>query len=93
MFRTIRCIKFKLDKYARSAWKVVVAEENRAYIQKVGWNLKRLPYVLPNKPYHLDYDEITEDMKLVINQMQQESRKIIIYQTCGNKEDFYEKIY
>ena len=79
MFRTIKCIKFKLDKYARAAWKVVVAEENRAYIQKVGWNLKRLPYVLPNKPYSLNPGGVTDDMQPVISQMEKEDKKIIIY--------------
>lgn len=79
MFRTIKHIRFRLDKYARAAWKVVVAEENRAYIQKVGWNLDKTPYVLPNKPYHLKSSEITEEMKPAVSQMQQESRKIIIY--------------
>ena len=79
MFRTIKRIKFKLDKYARAAWKVVVPEENRAYIQKVGWNLNGLPYVLPNKPYHLDAGEITEEMRPVIKKMKQEKRKIVIY--------------
>ena len=42
-----------LDRYAKKAWKVVVPEYNRAYIQQVWWELDRTPVVLPNKPYRL----------------------------------------
>ena len=58
---------------------MVVPEENRAYIQKVGWNLENLPYVLPNKPYYLKSGEIKDDMIPVIEEMKKEKRKKIIY--------------
>ena len=40
--------KFPVEKYARKSWKTVVPEINRAYIQKVMWNLNHTPIVLPN---------------------------------------------
>lgn len=79
LYNGAKKLKFNIKKYGRSAWKMVVPEENRAYIQKVGWNLERLPYVLPNKPYHLDPGEMTEEMQPVVEKMQSEKRKIIVY--------------
>lgn len=72
-------LKYPVDEVGRRAWKVVVPEQNRAYIQKVGWNLSRTPYVLPNKPYDTADAEITNEMKPVIEKMKQEKRKIVIY--------------
>ena len=74
-----RRLKYPVDEIGRRAWKVVVPEINRAYIQKVGWNLSRLPYVLPNKPYHVEDAGITDEMKPIIEKMQQEKKKIVIY--------------
>lgn len=74
-----RYVKFPIDKYARLSWKIVVPEINRAYIQKVWWNLPSLPYVLPNKPYSIDYGEITFELKIAIDQMEKERKKIILY--------------
>ena len=79
MFRGAKFLKFDIKYYAQNAWKLVVPEENRAYIQKVGWNLEELPYVLPNKPYCLRSGEITDDMIPVIEEMKKEKRKKIIY--------------
>lgn len=79
MFRGAKFLKFDIKYYAQNAWKLVVPEENRAYIQKVGWNLEKLPYVLPNKPYCLKSGEITDDMIPVIEEMKKEKRKKIIY--------------
>ena len=72
-------IKFPLDGFARKSWKVVVAEKNRAYIEKAIWGLDKLPYVLPNKPYALTTGEVTEDMYPALKVIQQEKRKIILY--------------
>jgi len=74
-----RFTRFPLEDLSRSAWKNVVPERNRAYIQKTWWNLETTPYVLPNKPYSLDYGEITEDMKVAIEKIRNENRKIILY--------------
>ena len=79
LFRGAKILKFNIKYYAQNAWKVVVPEENRAYIQKVGWNLEKLPYVLPNKPYYLKNGEIKDDMIPVIEEMKKEKRKKIIY--------------
>ena len=72
-------LKYPVDEIGRKAWKMVVPEQNRAYIQKVGWKLSKLPYVLPNKPYYTESGEITDEMKPVIEQMKQETKKIVIY--------------
>lgn len=79
MFRGAKLLKFNLKKYGQKAWKVVVPEINRAYIQKVGWKLDRLPYVLPNKPYYFNNENETDDIKHIIKEMKNEKRKIIIY--------------
>lgn len=72
-------ITFPLDLIARQSWKTVVAEKNRAYIQKAWWGLDDLPYVLPNKPYCLDYGVIDDNMQKYIDKMQNEKRKILLY--------------
>lgn len=72
-------IGFDVKKYAKEAWKVVVPERNRAYIQKATWGLEKVPYVLPNKPYYFDAGTPTTDMLPVIEKLKNEKRKIIIY--------------
>ena len=71
--------KFPIEKYAESAWKVVVPEINRAYIQKVYWNLSRVPIVLPNKPYKLFAGEMTKDIQESLDILKNEKRKILLY--------------
>ena len=39
--------KFNITKYAHHSWKIVVPEINRAYIQKVWWDLEKTPKILP----------------------------------------------
>lgn len=70
---------FPIDKYARQAWKVVVPQLDRAYIQKTWWQLEKVPYVLPNKPYSIAYGEPTEQMLSAHESMEKEHRKIILY--------------
>ncbi len=72
-------IEFPLDEYARKAWKIVVAEKNRAYIEKAIWGLKKLPYILPNKPYNLSTGNVTEDMLPSLDKILNEKRKIVLY--------------
>ena len=72
-------LRFPIDKYAQKAWKVVVPEENRAYIQKVWFKLKKKPYVLPNKPYSLEIEGISENLKDILDSVKAEKRKIIMY--------------
>ena len=78
-YQKLSFIKFPIHEYARKAWKVVVPEINRAYIQKTWWGLKKVPYVLPNKPYHLETEDIPADIKAALSEMQEEKRKIILY--------------
>lgn len=74
-----KLIKYDIGDLARKSWKVVVPEENRAYIQKAWWNLKEVPYVLPNKPYSIDNYEITNDMEDAIKKIKNEKRRIVMY--------------
>lgn len=71
--------KIPLKEYAQKAWKVVVPEINRAYIQKTIWDLENLPYVFPNKPYNLEVGEITEDMVIPLDKVSHETKKIVLY--------------
>ena len=73
-------LKYDIKKYARSAWKVVVPEINRAYIQKVWWGLKKTPVVLPNKPYDISIDDIPDELLPYIKKMESEKRRILLYQ-------------
>ncbi len=69
--------KFPLKKYAKAAWKTVVPEINRGYIQKTWWELDKTPYVLPNKPYSLV--ESDDGMEKVLNILKNDERKKIVY--------------
>lgn len=79
LFSGAKVLKFELDEYAREAWKVVVPERNRAYIQQVMWKLERVPEVLPNKPYSLDPGNIDNAAEELVSQISREKRKVIMY--------------
>ncbi len=79
MFGNTRWLRFPIGKYAKRAWKTVVPEVNRAYIQKTWWNLDRTPCVLPNKPYRLDPGEVSQDMQAALDKIKNEKRKVIIF--------------
>lgn len=73
--------QFDIKKYAQSAYKVVVPEENRAYIIKARWELNELPSILPNKPYRLNLDfELSDKAKNIVDILKNEKRKVILYQ-------------
>lgn len=74
-----RHFKIPIKKYAQSAWKTVVPEINRAYIQKIWWDLEKTPTVLPNKPFSIDYGEISLEIENAISVMKNENKKIIFY--------------
>lgn len=76
---TTRYTKFPLKEIAQNSWKVVVAEENRAYIEKAWWDLKEIPYILPNKPFSIEYGVITDEMKNALLRMEKEEKKIVLY--------------
>ena len=71
--------KIPINKYAQAAWKTVVPEVNRAYIQKIWYDLEKTPIVLPNKPFSLDYGKVTAEVEDAISVMKKETRKIILY--------------
>ena len=75
-----KVLKTNLKLYAQRAYKVVVPEINRAYIQKTWWKLKNTPVVLPNKPYTLTLGNLNEKEKETLSLIKNETRKIILYQ-------------
>ena len=83
---------FKLDahEYASKALAVVEAEYNRAHITKAWWNLDRVPFVLPNKPYKSanisKHSSITsrDDVAQLMEMLQ--GKKIVLYQGNISKE-------
>ncbi len=79
LFDGAKILRFDIREYAQHAWKTVVPEINRAYITKAKWNLKKLPYVLPNKPYTLEYGSLSEKTKNAIELIKAEKKKIILY--------------
>lgn len=74
-----KVIQFPIDEYARRAYKVVVPEENRAYIEKAWWGLKDIPKVLPNKPYCIEEITYDDDLLKAIEVVRNENNKIILY--------------
>lgn len=79
LFKGAKVLKYPIAEYAQRAWKVVVPEVNRAYIQKAWWNLKDVPTVLPNKPYDLDPGKETEGIQRALDEMRKEKRKIVLF--------------
>lgn len=76
-----------MKKYAQNAYRVVVPEINRAYIQKVWWEMKSVPIVLPNKPYDLPKTtQETEEIRHIVAEMDNEHRKKILYQGVFSKD-------
>ena len=73
-------LKFNIKKYAKHAWKVVVPEINRAYIQKVWWQLEKLPIVLPNKPYSLPCGDMPEELVPYVNAIKNDKKTKVLYQ-------------
>lgn len=77
-----KLLRFPIQKYAQSAWKVVVPEINRAYIERVWLDLPKLPVVLPNKPYKIKVkkeSEVDNRTKLALQKIKEEKRKVIVY--------------
>ena len=72
-------VKIPLDNIAKHSWKVVTVEINRAYIQKIWWDLSKTPFVLPNKPFSLEYGEVYPELNVAIDRMKSEKKKIICY--------------
>lgn len=79
--------KFNIQDYAKHAWKVVVPERNRAYIQKVWWGLDSTPVVLPNKPYSITVDKnMNAEVRKIIDLMKNDGKIKILYQGVFYKD-------
>lgn len=79
-----------LIRLARGAWKVVVPEYNRAFIQAAYWDLPHVPFVLPNKPAYAEasQDEFPDEYAEALERLRQEPRKVMLYQGAfGNDRD------
>ena len=74
--------RFLLRNMANNAKAIIVCEETRAYIMKFWWKLKKLPYIMPNKPYgplpSKNASPTTEVTKNILNFLKNKS--YIIYQ-------------
>lgn len=75
--------KMNKERIGNCAKAVVVPEYNRAHITKALWNLDKLPYILPNKPYNnilisKESDVEDEQAKKILKNIG--DRKIILYQ-------------
>lgn len=88
LFGGYKLFKFDIERYAQRAYRVVVPEYMRAHIVKTKWNLKKLPIILPNKPYSICIDEqiISEKTAEIINILKAQKRKIILYQGGFTKD-------
>lgn len=69
-------------KMARSAYRVVVPEFNRSFIQQAWWKIPKRPAVLPNKPIFRSDELPTVDERYssLLRIFESENRKIILYQ-------------
>lgn len=72
-----------MKKVAQNAALVVVPEYNRAHMQKYFWNLKHLPFILPNKPLvhprknEIHVKDVSQRQRLF--EIKQKGKKIILY--------------
>lgn len=69
-----------VPKLARRAYRVVVPEYNRAFIQQAWWKLERTPAVLPNKSVPKFSTEDPGQYPNIQNTFSAETRKILLYQ-------------
>lgn len=70
---------FELD--LKKSKRIICCEYNRAHITKVIYDLDRLPYILPNKPYNKQSEEVVNlppSIQEVI--VKYRDKKIILYQ-------------
>lgn len=65
----------------KKSQKIVCCEYNRAHITRAIYNLDRLPYILPNKPYDKDTDKLSAlptSIQEIVSKYS--SKKVILYQ-------------
>lgn len=81
--------KMNAELLSNKALAVVVPEYNRAHITKAWWNINKLPFVLPNKPY---YDETISKYSRIDDSYANKvferlkNKKVILYQGVISKE-------
>lgn len=78
-FINLKFFDFPIHEFAKNAFKVVVPDMDRAYIQKAWWDLREVPTVLPNKPYSLGDYTIDYEQSKAIERIKNEKRKVILY--------------
>lgn len=66
-----------LKKIVNKSTGIICCEYNRANIMKSWWELKKLPYVMPNKPITIKEENLLKDEEIV---KQLQNKKIILYQ-------------
>lgn len=66
-----------LAKIVNNAKAIICCEYNRANIMRSWYNLEKTPYVIPNKPYQNNFNQIQEN-KDIIDKIK--NKKIILYQ-------------
>lgn len=70
-----------LKQYAMSANCITCPDRTRAHMFKVWWNLKDLPFVIPNRPIarpNFIPDEIPSEVRTIVSEL--ENTKFVIYQ-------------
>lgn len=85
----IKFLKMDKNRLGNSAKAVIVPEYNRAHLIKTWWNLRHMPFVLPNKPYYgqvINKCSMIDDPKAnaIIERIGE--KKIILYQGIMSKE-------
>ena len=88
---------FKRNAFGRLAKKaeaVIACEETRAYLMRYWFGLKRLPYVMPNKPYELGAEKNAEPScevtKKAIDLVR--GKKFIIFQGIYQKLEYMKAV-
>ena len=88
---------FKRNAFGRLAKKaeaVIACEETRAYLMRYWFGLKKLPYVMPNKPYELGAEKNAEPSceitKKAIDLIR--GKKFIIFQGIYQKLDYMKAV-
>ena len=91
-FTKMKILDHRLPEYAQKAYKVVVPDLDRAYIQQAWWTLPEVPTILPNKPYSLNSGELPAETLVALKKLEKETRKILLYSGVimpeRNIEDF-----
>lgn len=72
---------YPFEKNLKKSKKIICCEYNRAHITKAIYNLEKLPYILPNKPYNKQLEESVV-LPLSIQEIvaKYKNKKIILYQ-------------